>query len=142
MSQRSRQASRLCISTSRPKVEQSSRAPPSTLVAILQEEPLFSSIKAHDLERESSALPAQCADIDWRRLVDELHSLESAGPKALHLRKLEKEMNSWIHDSMAEDIDVPLGGTAMEHMRWSYESIAEELHASQFAGSSTSGQRC
>ncbi|BBN15127.1 hypothetical protein MPTK1_6g17270 [Marchantia polymorpha subsp. ruderalis] len=137
LSQRSRRASRLCVSTPRPKGGRSSRAPPSAAapsapVAILQEEPLFSSIEAHDLERESPALLAQCADMDWRRLVDELHSqalhsLESAGPKALHLRKLEKEMNSWIHDSMAEDIDVPLGGPAMEDMGWSYESAAEEL---------------
>ncbi|KAL3692161.1 hypothetical protein R1sor_005812 [Riccia sorocarpa] len=100
--------------------------------SILEEENLFSTIHADDLEANASALVAECSDMDWRSLVDELrskavHSVDSLGPKALCLRALDEEMRSWIHDSMVRDIEVPLEGGVDLGEEWNYRSAVEEL---------------
>ncbi|KAL2621834.1 hypothetical protein R1flu_002039 [Riccia fluitans] len=121
----------------RPRLSPSNPKPgfDSSPASLLQEENLLSTIHTDNLEADAPALLAECADMDWKKLVDELHSealqsVESLGRKTLCLKALKEEMRLWIHDRMVQDMEVPIeggGDAGSEDFEWSYKSAAEEL---------------
>jgi hypothetical protein len=86
-----------------------------------------------DLEAETASLVHECSDLDWKKLVDDLrsealHGLQSSGLRALSLKALEKLMDSWLHDQMADGIEIPMAEMIpTEEAGWSLEAATCEL---------------